>query len=88
MQQQQSDREEDRFLNFAYAQPKPAIVQKVEQKRIYTREEQLFLDSYMDMVNSIWYEWFATKGSPGSMSMTEREEQLKYYRDRLRELRK
>ena len=83
-----NNNEEDRFLNFAYAQPKPAIVQKVEPKRIYTREEQEFLDSYMNRVNNIWYEWFATKGSPGGMSMTEREEQLKYYRDRLRELRK
>jgi len=83
-----NNREEDRFLNFAYGLPKPKVEQRVEPKRTYTKEEQQFLDSYMRIVSSIWSEWFATRGKQGGMSMTEREDQLAYYRNRLRELRK
>lgn len=81
--------QEDNFLSFAWnnlaARPefKPQRLFKPSVKREYTREEEQFLCSYFANVNDIWRSWFNEE-----ISMNEREDALKYYRDRLDELRR
>ena len=50
---------------------------------ILSKDEQKFLDNYMDYINAIWHEYYETKGTFRAMSMIEREKQLKHYRDKL-----
>jgi len=81
-------KQEDSFLSFAWNTfaARPEFKQepfKPNVKREYTREEQQFLCSYFANVNDIWRSWFNEE-----ISMNEREDALKYYRERLVELRK
>ena len=48
-----------------------------------TKKERMFYNKYMNYVNEVWREWFASKGSFRAMSITEKEKQLSYYRDKL-----
>jgi hypothetical protein len=78
-------KQEDLFLSFAWKsvpvpKPEPFVPSK---KREYTREEEQFLCSYFANVNDIWRSWFNEE-----ISMNEREDALKYYRERLVELRR
>lgn len=51
--------------------------------RKITRKEQHFLNTYMDRVNALWAEWFATRGTYGALSMKKREEILALLRAKL-----